>query len=238
MINILKGEAEVGKQQAISIQVEYRRRKSFELKWINPHELRVRVPIGTTRKRIDELIEDKSDWISRSRQQMLKRVSQLEKNYLKIRLIQYTGQAIPFRWEKAAHSFQLHMGPEAFVLVGMGTPQEAQALVEARYRDRAREIFEARTAYFAKRLGVQVNQIRIKSQKTRWGSCSSKGNLNFNWHAVIAPPEVIDYLVVHECCHLVHMNHSKEFWVLVESLCPNYRTYREWLKSHDTQILP
>ena len=225
-------------KKELVIQVEYRRRKSFELKWMNPYKLRVRVPVGTTRKMIDQLVQDKTDWIVRSRQRMMERENQLEKNYLQADSIQYVGQTIPFRWEKASNPFQLHMGQDAFVLVGSGTPEQAQALVEASYRKRARMIFEERSEHFANQLGVRVNQIRIKSQKTRWGSCSSKGNLNFNWHAIVAPPEVIDYLVIHECCHLVHMNHSKAFWELVESLCPNYRVHREWLKSHDTQILP
>ncbi len=226
------------KNKAVAIQVEYGRRKSFELKWMNPHKLRVRVPVGTSRKQIDQLIQDKSDWIARSRQRMLDREVETVKNYLEADSVCYTGETIPFSWEEKEYPFKLYMSVEGFRLVGRGTPEEAQALVEASYRDRARQIFTARTAHYAKQLGVRVNQIRIKSQKTRWGSCSSKGNLNFNWHAIVAPPEVIDYLVIHECCHLVHMNHSKEFWALVESLCPDYRTYRRWLKNHDTQILP
>jgi hypothetical protein len=225
-------------KKTIAIQVEHRRRKSFELKWINPHELRIRVPHGTSRKMIDQLISDKEDWIQRSRKRILVREAQSEKSYLEANTIRFLGEAIPFRWEKEDHSFQLHMGPEAFVLAGSGSPEEARNLIEQEYRDRAKEIFETRVAVFVKRLGVNVNQIRVKSQKTRWGSCSSKGNLNFNWHVIVAPEEVIDYLVVHECCHLVQMNHSKEFWDLVESICPNYREYRQWLKNHDTQILP
>lgn len=225
-------------EKTIVIQVEYRKRRSFELKWINPHELRVRVPMGTSRKMIDQLIRDKEGWIQRSRKQMLLRESEQERNYLEVDAILFLGESIPFRWEKMAHPFRLHMGSDAFVLTGDGSPEEAQELIKQGYRDRARRIFEARVSFFANRLGVNVHAIRIKSQKTRWGSCSSKGNLNFNWHAIVAPPEVVDYLVVHECCHLVHMNHSKEFWMLVESICPNYREYRQWLKNHDTQILP
>ncbi len=208
------------------------------MKWINPHELRVRVPLGTSRKMIDQLIRDKEGWIQRSRKQILLRESEQERNYLEVDDIQFLGESVPFRWEKASHPFQLHMGSDAFVLTGDGSSEAAQALIEQAYRGRAKEIFEARVSFFAERLGVKVNQIRIKSQKTRWGSCSNKGNLNFNWHAIVAPEEVIDYLVVHECCHLVHMNHSKEFWDLVESICPNYRECRQWLKNHDTQILP
>ncbi len=225
-------------EKAIVIQVEYRKRRSFELKWINPHELRVRAPLGTSKKVIDQLIRDKDSWIQRSRKQILLRELEQVKNYLKSDTIQFMGEAVPFHWEKALHPFRFHMGEEAFVLTGEGASDEAQALIEQVYRDQAKRIFKTRVAVFAQQLGVHVNQVRVKSQKTRWGSCSSKGNLNFNWHAIIAPPEVVDYLVVHECCHLVQMNHSKEFWALVETLCPNYRKYRKWLKNHDTQILP
>ena len=226
------------KSREMKIQVEYRKRRSFELKWMNPHELRVLVPLGTSRKTIDKLIQDKDDWIQRSRKRMMMRDSEQVNNYLEAETIQYLGKVIPFRWEKSPDFFQLRMRPEAILLIGDGSPAEAQALIEWGYRERAKGIFQARVKFFAECLGVKVNQIRVKSQKTRWGSCSSKGNLNFNWHAIVASPEVIDYLVVHECCHLVHMNHSKEFWNLVESICPNYRETRKWLKNHDTQILP
>jgi hypothetical protein len=225
-------------EKTITVQVEYRNRRTFELKWMNPHELRVRVPLGTSRKTIDQLIHDKDTWIQRSRKRMMMRDSEQKSNYLEAEVIQYLGKWMPFRWEKAPHSFRLHMGPDAFVLMGDGSSEAAQAVIEQAYRGRAKEIFQARVSFFAERLGVGVNQIRVKSQKSRWGSCSSKGNLNFNWHAIVMPPEVVDYLVVHECCHLLQMNHSKDFWALVESLCPNYREYRKWLKDHDTQILP
>lgn len=225
-------------EKELVIQVEYRKRRSFELKWINPHELRVRVPLGTSRKTIDQLIKDKEGWIQRSRKQMLLRDLEQVKNYLKSDIVRFMGAAVPIRWEKAPHPLRLHKGQDVFVLTGDGSSREAQALIEQVYRDQAKNIFNARVDYFAKQLGVKVNQIRVKSQKTRWGSCSSRGNLNFNWHAIIAPPEVIDYLVVHECCHLVHMNHSKEFWALVETLSPNYKENRKWLKNHNTQILP
>lgn len=225
-------------KKTIAIQIEYRRRKSFELKWINPHELRLLAPLGTSRKMIDQLIKDKEDWIYRSRKRIVERQQQGDKNYLNADAIQFLGKTVPFRFEKAAHPFQLHMEEDAFVLVGEGTAEEARAVIEVTYRDQARYIFQERVANFSQRLGVRVNQIRVKSQKTRWGSCSSKGNLNFNWHAIVAPPEVVDYLVVHECCHLVHMNHSKAFWTLVESFYPDYRECRKWLKNHDTQILP
>ncbi|HBQ86147.1 MAG TPA: M48 family peptidase, partial [Syntrophomonas sp.] len=77
---------------------------------------------------------------------------------------------------------------------------------------------------------IVPNRVVIKEQKTRWGSCSSKHNLNYNFKTVMAPLPVLDYIVVHEMCHLVHLNHSREFWNLVESIIPEYRQHKEWLK--------
>ena len=89
--------------------------------------------------------------------------------------------------------------------------------------ERAKRIFPERTAYFAKRMGVDYGRITIREQKTRWGSCSSKGNLNFNWKLVLLDPELLDYVVVHELAHRREMNHSVAFWKVVEAELPDYR---------------
>lgn len=96
--------------------------------------------------------------------------------------------------------------------------------------ERAKRIFPERTAYFAKRMGVDYGRITIREQKTRWGSCSSKGNLNFNWTLVLLDPELLDYVVVHELAHRREMNHSKNFWKIVEAELPDYRERRRRLK--------
>lgn len=104
------------------------------------------------------------------------------------------------------------------------------------YRRRAGEILGKRTAYFAKIMGVRYNRITIREQKTRWGSCSSNRNLNFNWKLVLAPPEVLDYVVVHELCHLKEMNHSSAFWHEVEAVVPDYKARRAWLKENGWRL--
>ena len=96
--------------------------------------------------------------------------------------------------------------------------------------ERAKRIFPERTAYFALRMGVDYSRITIREQKTRWGSCSSKGNLNFNWKLILLAPELLDYVVVHELAHRREMNHSKNFWKIVEAELPDYRERRRRLK--------
>ena len=100
------------------------------------------------------------------------------------------------------------------------------------YRDKAREIFEQKVSYYAQMMGVSYGRIAIRDQKTRWGSCSGEGNLNFNWRLIFAPEGVLDYVVVHELAHRKEMNHSPRFWRVVEDTMPEYRKYQKWLKEN------
>lgn len=102
---------------------------------------------------------------------------------------------------------------------------------------KALEILPKRTAYFASVIGVDYGRITIRHQKTRWGSCSSKGNLNFNCLLMLTPPEIQDYVVVHELCHRKEMNHSAKFWHEVEEVLPDYKERRKWLKENGDELI-
>ena len=117
--------------------------------------------------------------------------------------------------------------------------QEDKKLTDAEMQelaDRALKYIPGRVAFFAEKVGVSYGRITIRNQKTRWGSCSSKGNLNFNCLLMLAPPEVLDYVVVHELCHRREMNHSKAFWAEVEKILPDYRTHVKWLKNEGRSL--
>lgn len=94
-----------------------------------------------------------------------------------------------------------------------------------------------RVQRFAPLVGVSVEKITVRSQKTRWGSCSSKGNLNFNCLLMLCPEEIRDYVVVHELCHRKELNHSARFWAEVEKVLPNYRVCRKWLKDRGGELI-
>ena len=97
--------------------------------------------------------------------------------------------------------------------------------------DKALQYIPGRVKHFAPMVGVSYGRITIRNQKTRWGSCSGPGNLNFNCLLMLLPPEIIDYVVVHELCHRKEMNHSPKFWAHVERILPNYRTLKQQLKN-------
>lgn len=112
------------------------------------------------------------------------------------------------------------------------TEQDIKALA-----DKAMKVLPPRVAHYARIIGVTYGRITIRNQTTRWGSCSSKGNLNFNCLLMLAPPEIADYTVVHELCHRKEMNHSAAFWALVESVMPNYKERIKWINAHGGDIM-
>jgi predicted metal-dependent hydrolase len=112
------------------------------------------------------------------------------------------------------------------------TDDEIRQLAKA-----ARLDLPKRVQHFAPLIGVTYGRITIRSQRSRWGSCSSKGNLNFNCLLMLCPEEVRDYVVVHELCHRIEMNHSPRFWAQAERVCPDYKVHRKWLKEHGSELI-
>jgi predicted metal-dependent hydrolase len=125
---------------------------------------------------------------------------------------------------------------EAALLVPGEAAHQARRLTDW-MKAEARRDLEARVAAHALALGVTVRSVAMRSQSTRWGSCSSTGRLNFNWRLILAPPFVLDYVAAHEVAHLVEMNHSRAFWATVARALPDMERGRAWLKAHGRQLM-
>ena len=110
--------------------------------------------------------------------------------------------------------------------------EELAALVR-----QAKEVIPGKVAHYAALVGVRYDKITVRSQKTRWGSCSAKGNLSFNCLLMLVPEKVLDYVIVHELCHRREMNHSAKFWALVAQVLPNWRECRDWLRKNGTALI-
>jgi hypothetical protein len=118
------------------------------------------------------------------------------------------------------------------IYIASSSEKYIKTYLESWYKQQARKIIVERVHLYSELSGLKFNSISLMSATTRWGSCSSQRNLNFNWKLIMAPLEVIDYVVSHELAHLAELNHSRDFWERVRKMFPIYRQYRTWLKRH------
>lgn len=230
-------------------QLTRSRRKSLSLAIGKDGSLLVKAPNWLPKYQIEEFIRQKSDWIQ------TKRLELYQKQQQKAAHTFQEGDCFLFLGERyylRVHCMEQCKGKvemqENILSVTTENPRSVQVkeILERWYLAQAREIFSERTAHYyplaaqaAEKAGENMssmNRITVRNQKTRWGSCSSKGNLNLNWRLLMAPKEVLDYVVVHELCHLVYMNHSRQFWNLVETVLPEAMEYRSWLKQNGSLL--
>lgn len=123
------------------------------------------------------------------------------------------------------------------LLVCLSRIPEPGPVVAAWYRFQTRRLVTIHAGAYSKKMGLRYNRVGVRTQRTRWGSCSSKGNLSFNWRLAMLPEPVIEYVVIHELAHLKVMNHSPKFWAVVRQYCPAYEERRRWLTKHGREYL-
>lgn len=126
--------------------------------------------------------------------------------------------------------------PELFVPPPRPAPRAARVPSPRPDAGAHAALFRARAEHWAGVLGVTFGAVRVKDQRTLWGSCTRDGHLNFNWRLTLAPPETLDYVVIHELAHRVEMNHSRRFWAVVEKACPDHRAHRRWLRQNGAAL--
>lgn len=184
----------------------------------------VKSPYLVPRFVINQFIDKHQNWIQK-KQQIIKTRKSIEKTgeYL------YLGKSYPL--EIRSNQKELIELEDKFYL-GSPSKKYVKTYLESWYKQQARKMISERVHHYAKMTGLNFGTIHFSSATTRWGSCSSEKNLNFNWKLIMAPLPVIDYVVTHELAHLTQMNHSKDFWETVRRMYPLYREYRTWLKRH------
>jgi len=211
------------------------KRKTLALIVETDGTLTVRAPLRMKETDIRNFIEEKKDWIKRKQANALKDAV-TPRRYVDGERFLYLGKEVTLRIVPAEGPRRgdgkpaLAMG-RVFKLTRPAQPR-AESVFEAWYKKQARKVLTERVEFFAQKHGFKVEKIRISSARTRWGSYSSRGTLSFTWRLVMAPLEIIDYVVVHELCHSKELNHSKAFWAQVESILPDYKRRRKWLKEN------
>jgi predicted metal-dependent hydrolase len=197
--------------------------------------LSVTVPASYDIARLPEYLELKWEWIERNLIKCHEDAVPRRENILqKENLIPYLGKFLEVIQKKADLSLsgvELN-GDHLVVNVNAGDLGGLNAQIERWYRAQADCLIRWKVLMMSTTMGLTYNNVGIRSQRTRWGSCSCKKNLSFNWRIIMAPEPVIDYVVVHELSHLKQMNHSKKFWKIVAGHCPKWHECRKWLNAH------
>jgi len=208
------------------------KRKTLSLIVETDGSLTVRAPLRMEEAAIWQFIDAKADWIKR-KQAQVRKDALTPRQYVDGEKFWYLGEEVPLRIIQDEKPVLVM--DRVFKLSRSSQPQAAIHF-EKWYKKQARGVLTERVEYFAQKHAFKVSKIRISSARTRWGSCSHKGILSFTWRLVMAPLNVIDYVVVHELCHLKEMNHSKSFWAQVEAILPDYKQQRAWLKKQGRKL--
>ncbi|AIC17104.1 M48 family metallopeptidase [Nitrososphaera viennensis] len=192
------------------------------------------VPAGYDEDKLQEFVQYKRDWIIKTANyysRLREKTGHTESD-----VVYYLGRRYRVRLVKdrlASAIVSDGLGTATFHVTDM---RRYKREIEQWYREQTAKVIAERLPGLSARLGLTYNKFTVKRQKSRWASCSKKRNLNFNLLLSAAPAEVIDYVIVHELCHITEMNHSKRFWQLVESADPGYRQHKEWLEDHSPVI--
>jgi predicted metal-dependent hydrolase len=189
----------------------------------------VRPKWGFFLKSIDQFVQENSEWIEKNQQKMLAHrksspqstdeIMVFGKTYKKV--IHFSGKN---KIGVCIVGDEMHINPVS------DTPASIRKSIDSFLKTTAEKYVVPRTHQLAKIMNIHFRDITLRCQKTRWGSCSSAGNLNFNWQLVHSPPAVIDYVIIHELAHRKEMNHSARFWEIVRKHDPEYQKHRGWLK--------
>ncbi len=195
--------------------------------------LTVRAPIRVSHAMIESFIQKKADWIVRTRERFKAIEPTPAKRYVDGETFLFLGSSFDLKLVQSQRpALQFDNG---FTLSKNAQPKSEQHFKKW-YKERAYEIISERVREYAQRYNFTPRQVKISYARTRWGSCSPDGTLNFTWKLVMSPLDVIDYVVVHELSHLRVKNHSIKFWKLVESIYPEYKKKRKWLRENGDKL--
>jgi len=194
----------------------------------------VRAPLRAPERMIHAFIESKSAWINEKKLQSAQRATPAPRKFAENEKFLLLGREIPLRLAQSQRA-ALSLDESGFCLAAKAQTR-AKVVFEQWYKARAAQVLAERVNLFAKQHGFQYQKIHISSARTRWGSCSSRGTLSFTWRLVMAPLEVVDYVVIHELAHLKIKNHSPVFWAEVARLMPDYKRQRDWLKKNGQRL--
>lgn len=224
--------AEITTSKGITAQVvRTNRRKTAEVR-VDEGKVSILVPDDLSDSRIDEILTKKTQWIRGKMYLHGQALPVQPKEYISGESFSYLGRNYRLKVSKGSKtSVKLLNGRlQAILSTGSKSPANVREALTGWYRLHAEAKIQEKAARYALVIGVQPKSVGIKTFKSRWGSCHLSGDILYNWKIVIAPNRIVDYVVVHELCHLKQHDHSERFWKLVSQVIPDYLECKEWLR--------
>ena len=214
-----------GISHLVNIRVT-KRKKTISIR-IDKNKILVNTPNFVKEDYILSLLERKKEWIS---QTILKNSKQHKNNFVN-REAFYLGKKYKINIKKGLSNGVILKNDNLEILYKRKNINLKKTL-EHWYRLKCYLLLEERLKYYSKKINLKYNGISVRSFKRRLGSCDNKKHISFNWKIILMPKQIIDYVVIHELCHLIHINHSKMFWEEVSNFCPEYKSCKSWLKDN------
>ena len=201
--------------------------------------VKVTVPKNLSDERIEELIKGRTLWIKQKLALQASAIVSKPKEYVDGEAFAYLGRNYRLKCAKGVEeSVKLKSGYlNVTTKNGKRNSEHLKAVVEQWYRTKALSRLNDKTRRYSAILKVEPTSINLKDYKAMWGSCSPKGVVSYNWRIILAPHKIVDYIVVHELCHLIEPNHSSKYWKQVRSVIPDYEHSKEWLKNNGSSLL-
>ncbi len=194
----------------------------------------VRAPFKMPLAQIKQAVYGKADWILKKQAEQLARLARKSRHtYAEGETFLFLGEPHLLRYKAGLKRVYAE---EGLLLLPPCAPEEAKKLLIEWYKRQARAVFYDRLQYYASIIGVVPGVIRLSSARGRWGSCGPNSSINLVWRLVMAPLNVIDYVAVHELCHIKRRDHSATFWKLVQNILPQHQLARRWLKEHGAEL--
>ena len=213
-------------------QIIRSKRRTVALEITHDARLVVRVPLRASLREIEKILRGKELWIERTHRRVKERFEKFPpKKFADGEEFLFLGKSYKLSIVDDAPSLNALSFDGVFKLPQSRLGQAQEMLIRW-YRQEALKLIPERVRLFAEKSGYDCSDVRISNAKSRWGSCSRNGRLRFSWRVMMAPLEVIDYVVVHELAHLKEKNHGKAFWDRVGNILPTYEKQAAWLKDH------
>jgi len=215
--------------------IRSKRRKTLSL-GIRNGEVKLRIPARLPLHQAERFVHEKSHWIQ---QKLLAHPPVKAKQFETGESLLYLGKTYSLVVEPAQARREIQLTDDAFIVMHRD-PQPSQAAikrqVEGWYKHQAKQLMTARCEKLAAQTGLVPASIEVKTYRARWGSCTASGKVQLNWKLIMAAPDIIDYVIIHELCHLRQHNHSPAFWQLVKQFDPAFTQHRAWLKSNGQKL--